>query len=75
LNKLVRTLPDEARDALARRVSQLTMDYIYNVFRQTHDGQERRARISALREAGLYPLPVRTYTVKYWLFALMSHFF
>lgn len=73
LNKLVRTLPDEARDALARRVSQLTMDYIYNVFRQTHDRQERRARISALREAGLYPLPVRTYTVKYWLFALMSH--
>lgn len=73
LNKLARTLPDEARDALARRVSQLTMDYIYNVFRQTHDGQERRARISALREAGLYPLPVRTYTFKYWLFALMSH--
>ena len=75
LNKLARTLPDEARDALARRVSQLTMDYIYNVFRQTHDRQERRARLSALREAGLYPLPVRTYTVKYWLFALMSHFF
>ncbi|MBO6059435.1 MAG: glycosyltransferase family 2 protein [Bacteroidaceae bacterium] len=73
LNKLARTLPDEARDALARRVSQLTMDYIYNVFRQTHDGQERRARISALREAGLYPLPVRTYTFKYWLSALMSH--
>lgn len=73
LDGIAKGLRDEARLALRRRVSQLTMDYIYNVCRQTSDRQERRKRISALRDVGLYPLPVRTYTSKYWLFALMSH--
>ena len=73
LDGIAKGLRDEARLALRRRVSQLTMDYIYNVFRQTSDRQERRKRISALRDVGLYPLPVRTYTSKYWLFAIMSH--
>ena len=74
LDDLTKNLHDEARLALRRRVSQLTMDYIYNVYRQIPDRQERRKRISALREAKLYPLPIRTYTCKYWLFALMSYF-
>ena len=34
LDDMTRRLPDEAREALRRRVSQLTMDYIYNVYRQ-----------------------------------------
>ena len=73
LDDMTRRLPDEAREALRRRVSQLTMDYIYNVYRQTYGRSEHSARIFALKDAGLYPLPVRTYTFKYWLFALMSH--
>lgn len=73
LDDMTRRLPDEAGEALRRRVSQLTMDYIYNVYRQTYGRGEHSARIFALKDAGLYPLPVRTYTFKYWLFALMSH--
>ena len=75
LDNMTRRLPDEAREALRRRVSQLTMDYIYNVYRQTYGRNEHSARIFALKDAGLYPLPIRTYTFKYWLFALMSHVF
>lgn len=75
LDGMAKNLRDEAYEALRRRISQLTMDYIYNVCRQIPDRQERRSRVSALRDVGLYPLPIRTYTYKYWIFALMSHFF
>lgn len=74
LDDMAKGLQDEAQKALRRRVSQLTMDHIYNVWHQIPDRKERRHRIALLRNAGLYPLPLRTYTCKYWLFALMSHF-
>jgi glycosyltransferase involved in cell wall biosynthesis len=75
LDGMEKNLFGEACLALRRRVAQLTMDYVYNVYRQVTGRKERRRRISVLREVGLYPLPIRTYTCKYWLFALMSHFF
>ena len=75
LDGMEKNLSGEACLALRRRVAQLTMDYVYNVCRQVTGRKERRRRISVLRNVGLYPLPIRTYTCKYWLFALMSHFF
>ena len=67
-------LQGKAQEAMRRRISQLTMDYLYIVWQQTSDKEELHRRVSQLRDAGLYPLPLRTYTGKYWLFALMSHF-
>jgi len=74
LDDMVNGLQDEAQEALRRRVSQLVMDYIYIMWQQIPDRGVRHHRIALLREAGLYPLPLRTYTCKYWLFALVSHF-
>lgn len=74
LDDMVKGLQDEAQEALRRRVSQLVMDYIYIMWQKIPDRGERHRRIATLRDEGLYPLPIRTYTCKYWLFALMSHF-
>ena len=59
--------------ALTRRVSQLTMDYLYNIFRLRRS--ELRARISDLRHLDLYPLPLHRYTWKYLFFALCTRFY
>lgn len=58
---------------LSRRIAQLTMDMVYNVVRQTHSPREFLHYRRQLAEAGLYPLPLRHYTTKYYLFALLSH--
>lgn len=75
LDALRTNLRGEAQKAMCRRVSQLTMDYIYNVWRQIPDRKERHNRIAGLREAKLYPLPIHIYTCKYLIFALMSRVF
>lgn len=62
-----------ARKALERRVSQLTMDHLYNTAVQTRSLSQLRQRCQRLRTAGLYPLPVRAYTAKYCLFAMLTH--
>ena len=56
------------REALQRRVSQLTMDYIYNIIKLTHDSTLLEERVAELTERGLFPLPDRGYTKKYSLF-------
>lgn len=58
---------------LERRIAQLTMDLLYNVVRQTRSPREFLRYRRRLVEAGLYPLPLRCYTTKYYLFALLSH--
>ena len=75
LDALRKNLRGEAQKAMCRRVSQLTMDYIYNVWRQIPDRKERHNRIAGLRVAKLYPLPIHIYTCKYLIFALMSRVF
>lgn len=61
--------------ALARRISQLSMDYIYQTIRLTRSITHTRKRSNRLRSLGLYPLPLRCYTWKYWLFSLATHLF
>lgn len=62
----------QRREALRRRVSQLTMDYLYLLWKQTEGLSCLRAATSRLGKERLYPLPLRAYTWKYWLFALIT---
>ena len=68
LSTLADRLPLKDRQALQRRVDQLTMDYLYNIIRLTHSRHYLQRKITQLRKAGLYPLPARFYTFKYLLF-------
>lgn len=61
------------RKALERRICQLTMDYLYNTAVQTRSISQLSRRCKRLRTAGLYPLPVRGYTMKYSFFSLLTH--
>lgn len=56
------------RQALERRVNQLTMDYLYNIIKKTHNRNELENRIERLRDRGLFPLPDKDYTWKYKYF-------
>jgi glycosyltransferase involved in cell wall biosynthesis len=54
--------------ALERRVSQLSMDYLYNVIVLTQSRGRLDKAIDVLQSQGLYPLPDRQYSRKYTLF-------
>ena len=64
-------VPEADRAALNRRIAQLTMDYLYNIIRRTHDRQMLADAMERLRSHGLYPLPDRDYTKKYKYFRKM----
>lgn len=54
-----------------RRINQLTMDYVYNIIcRARCSGLKERTK--RLRDSGLFPLPLKHYTTKYLLFALLT---
>ncbi len=71
LSTLADRLPSDDRAALQRRIAQLTMDYLYNIIRQTRSRHYLLRKISLLRRDGLYPLPNKCYTLKYTLFRLI----
>ncbi len=62
------TLPPMERNAMQRRIAQLSMDYIYNVARYTHSLHRLETALQEMRRHGLYPLPDKKYTRKYSLF-------
>ncbi len=68
LKRLSDSEPTSEREALQRRVHQLTMDYIYQTIKLTHNGTELEERVAELTRQGLFPLPDRGYTNKYSLF-------
>lgn len=61
----------EKEEALDRRISQLSMDYLINVIRLTKSLAKINEATKQLAEHGLYPLPDRHYTKKYALFCKM----
>ena len=65
-------MPIDDKTALQRRVAQLTMDYIYQVIRQTRSRQKLESDIQDLTNIGLFPLPNQAYTTKYTWFRRMS---
>ena len=60
--------PEMERNAMRRRIAQLSMDYLYNVARYTHSINHLNKTIERLGRRGLYPLPKKNYTWKYRLF-------
>ena len=64
-------VPEADRAALNRRIAQLTMDYLCDVIRRTHDYALFRTTTERLRANGLYPLPDRDYTTRYKYFRKM----
>lgn len=68
LQGLLDTIPVADRQALNRRIAQLTMDYLYNNIRLKHSLKSLNHTIKILREHGLYPLPNKDYTKKYIMF-------
>lgn len=68
LQKKLDLIPIVERQALSRRIAQLTMDYLYNNIRLKHSLGSLNKTIKTLRENGLYPLPDKDYTKKYVLF-------
>lgn len=64
-------IPFGERQALNRRIAQLTMDYLYNNIRMKHSLIALNKTIAELRQLGLYPLPDKDYTKKYTLFRKM----
>ena len=72
LSEIASTLCGDSRKALFRRVNQLVMDHIYNVMATTHDIKKTNEAIRVLEEKGLFPLPIKTYTLKYLIFSIIS---
>ncbi len=65
--------PVTDRQALQRRIAQLSMDYIYNIIIYTRSREELDKRIEELQKEGLFPLPDRDYTEKYkWFCKLVN---
>lgn len=73
LNTMADTLPTEDRLGLQRRVSQLTMDYIYKIIVETRNRHYLDQHIEQLREHGLFPLPDKNYTTKYTWFRRLAN--
>ncbi len=72
LAEMTDTLPAAEREAMQRRIDQLTMDYLYNVIKLTHSGKYLEQCVAELTEKGLFPLPDKDYTQKYKLFRRIS---
>jgi hypothetical protein len=60
---------------LERRIRQLTVDYMQKTWTLTHSFRELRRRSRELRREGFLPLPVRCYSLRYWLASLVSRVF
>ena len=71
LDHLANTLPTSERNALHRRVAQLSMDYLYNTIMLTRSEHQLNQRLERLTKQGLFPLPNRDYTQKYKYFSKM----
>lgn len=59
--------------AMERRVRQLAMDYIFNIITNRREWHELLTRLRELKEKGLFPLPLKHYTTKYYIFALLAN--
>lgn len=64
-------VPEHDRAALNRCIAQLTMEYLCNIIRYTHDSTLLNETTQRLASHGLYPLPDRDYTKRYKYFRKM----
>ena len=73
LNELADRRPYEERQALQRRVAQLTMDHLYNTIMDTRSEDRFNETLDTLRRQNLFPLPNRNYTTKYTWFSRITN--
>lgn len=73
LDRLADTLPSDDRQALKRRVAQLTMDYIYKIIIETRNQHFLNGKLKELKHIGLFPLPDKNYTTKYTWFRRLTN--
>lgn len=73
LKEKTSSLQGDARKALSRRVNQLSMDYIFNAMTIMKDETDLDSAMKKLEENKLIPLPVQTYTMKYFAFSVLTH--
>lgn len=59
------------RRGLQRRIDQLSMDIVYRLLRESPDRDFFDRFADRLKKRGIFPVPVRAYTVKYLLFSLV----
>lgn len=57
---------------LKRRIRQLTVDYLQKIRTLTHSFKELRKRKKELRKEGFLPLPLRCYSLRYFLYSLVN---
>lgn len=72
LDEFSKQLSGVQLSAIRRRISQLTMDYIYNSITLVHSWSLLIKQIKSLRAYHLYPLDKQKYTLKYYLFSMIS---
>lgn len=72
ITKLKSLLRKREHEHLRRRADQLCMDYLYNVAALTKDYNCFEEAINKLHRNGLFPLPLRFYTIKYICFSIVS---
>lgn len=68
LQKLLDTIPIAERQAINRRIAQLTMDYLCDCIRINHSLLALNHEIKLLKKYGLYPLPNKEYSKRYVAF-------
>ena len=68
---ILRELNAANEPLLERRIRQLTVDYLQKTLTLTHSLKEVRRRIKELRKEGFLPLPVRLYSLRYFLASLV----
>lgn len=73
LSQFADTRPYEERQALQRRVAQLTMDHIYNTIMTTRSEATLDETLTELRQYALFPLPDHDYSTKYVWFRRMTN--
>lgn len=71
LRAIADVMPAADRQAMSRRVAELTMTYISAVITITKSRSILNERIEQLTREGLFPLPDRKYTKRYQLFRKM----
>ena len=72
LYQMAQSFPSPGREAMLRRVHQLTMDHLYNTMCLADTTDEVEETVDRLRTQGLFPLPDRRYTWKYTCFRLLT---
>lgn len=71
-DEMRKSLSGTARQGMERCVNQLVMDYVYLTVILLRSYKEYRRLTNELRSLNLYPLPIRKYSWKYMLFAVVT---